>query len=225
MSNDALRRVFGRIPVRKCAGSSAIFTSCWNDPSISFSIRHSQVILPLRMWLHIYIYFKPNSLLHKNAKSYLFHHVFSVFVCVFVFVWVSYPISIFEQLDCTSPTHHRHTHPLDTPSNTHTTHLPSSRRNLGIKTPIHKTQIWQTYELDTNQTPRHTQIQRHTHIYSRHTPHAWQKNTGTTNHVYHTDTTTGTSYFSSPYRQNTTCSRTRSYSHDDGHNDARNMLR
>ena len=36
---------------------------------------------------------------------------------------------------CTSPTHHRHMHPLDTPNNTHTTHLPSSRHNLGIKTP------------------------------------------------------------------------------------------
>ena len=30
--------------------------------------------------------------------------------------------------------------------------------------------------------------------------------------------------FPSPYRQNIACSRTRSYSHDDGHNDARNML-
>ena len=30
--------------------------------------------------------------------------------------------------------------------------------------------------------------------------------------------------FPSLYRQNTTCSRTRSYSPDDGHNDARNML-
>ena len=30
---------------------------------------------------------------------------------------------------------------------------------------------------------------------------------------------------SSPYRQNTACSRTRYYSPDDGHNDARNMLR
>jgi len=118
----------------------------------------------------------------------------------------------------------------------------------GLWTTIH--QIWQTYELDTNQTPRHTHTHTAIHIYTRHT------HTHTAIHIY-TRPYTYTHYQTRPYTytneiptmftshystqrfcgshltvfpppvsvQNTICSNTRSCSPGDGHNDARNMLR
>jgi len=61
---------------------------------------------------------------------------------------------------CTHPTHHLYTPPwkhLMTPT-PHTSHQAGT---------IH--QIWQTYELITNQTPRHTNTHTAIHIYTRHT--------------------------------------------------------
>ena len=106
------------------------------------------------------------------------------------------------------------------PNNTHATHLPSSRRNLGIKTPTPNTQTWwQTYELDTNQTSQLTY--RHTHLFMTYMYTRCQKTYTQELPTMFTTRTLQLSHlmFPSPYRQNTTCSRTRSYSPDDGHND------
>ena len=60
-------------------------------------------------------------------------------------------------------------------------------------------------------------------IYSRHTPTHVAKKTQALQTMFTARTLQ--LMFSSPYRQNTACSRTWTYSPDDGHNYAQNMFR
>ena len=60
-----------------------------------------------------------------------------------------------------SPAHY----PLEAPNNTYTTHLSSSRATHASQHPHPIHQIWQTYQLDTNQTPWHTHIHTKSQLY------------------------------------------------------------
>jgi len=123
--------------------------------------------------------------------------------------------------------------PLDTPKNTHTTHLPTSRCNLGIKTPTPNTPDLTDIRIDYQSnimtyTHTHTHTHTATHIYTQHAHiHIAKKHTHRNYQPCLPQRHYGFHILCFPLLtvQNTTCSRTWSYSPDDGCNDTRIMLR
>ena len=115
---------------------------------------------------------------------------------------------------CTHPSHHLHT-PLAAPNNTYTTHLSSSRCNTCITTPTPNTP-------DLTDTRTRYQLNTMAYTYTHEIPTMFTAHNSTQRHYG--------SYilrFCSPLVtvQNTICGSAHSCSPDDGHNDARNMLR
>jgi hypothetical protein len=121
---------------------------------------------------------------------------------------------LYTDTTCTHPSHHLHT-PLAAPNNTYTTYLSSGRCNTCITTPTPST----PYLTDTR---TKYQLNTTTYTYTHEMPAMFSAHYSTQRHY-------GSQIlrFCSPLVtvQNTIRGSAHSFSPDDGHNNARNMLR